>query len=112
MMDITPSMLVEPIEFGVGELTPERLGLDVSESPFYEPPQEAEPTNPINEDVDSEAPEPFQAESLKDEVIHRAAEGFESGLRYLFDNPKIMGLIALVSMGCYALGKRSSRRQA
>jgi len=111
-MDITPSMLVEPIEFGVGEITPERLGLDVTSSPFYEPPQEPEPTNPINVDEESEVSTPFQTESLKDEVIHRASEGFEGGLRYLFNNPKVMGAIAGVGILCYMMGKRSSRRQA
>ena len=112
MMDITPSMLVEPIEFGVGEITPERLGIDMNNSPFYEPMDEPEPTNIVDEDEESEEPQTFQADSIKDEVIYRASEGFEKGLRYLFDNPKIVGLIALVSIGCYALGKKSSRRQA
>jgi len=110
MMSLRPEDLVEPIEFGVGELTPERLGIDMVASPYSQPPDEPEPVEAVDEDVDSEVPVEFQSQSLRDEVITRASEGLGDGLRLLFDRPVITIMFLFVGVGSFFLGKRSSNR--
>ena len=50
---------------------------------------------------------PFEAETLKAEVVSRATQGFEKGMKYLLDNPKIVGLFLAVGIGSYLWGKRN-----
>ena len=107
---ITPESLVEPIDFGVGEITLDRLGMNPESSPFHEPPQEPEASNPDEEEPNFDDEEsvvnPFEAESLKAEIVSRTTQGFEGAVRYMMDNPKIMGLILAVGIGSYMWGKK------
>lgn len=110
MNGITPESLVEPIDFGVGEITLDRLGMIPESSPFHEPRQEPDASNPDEEEpnfdeMDSVA-NPFGAETLKAEVVSRTTQGFEKGMKYLLDNPKIVGLFLAVGIGSYLWGKR------
>ena len=109
MNGITPESLVEPIEFGVGEITLDRLGMTPESSPFHEPSQEpdvSEPNDEPNYNDSESVSSPFEAETLKAEIVSRTTQGFEKGMKYLVDNPKIVGLILLVGFGSYFLGKR------
>ena len=109
MNGITPESLVEPIEFGVGEITLERLGMSPESSPSYEPsnePNVSEPADEPNFNDSEDVSNPFGAETLKAEIVNRTTQGFEKGMKYLVDNPKIVGLILLVGFGSYFLGKR------
>lgn len=110
MNGITPESLIEPIDFGVGEITLERLGMTPESSPFHQPPQEPEASNPDedepNFDEVESVPTQFSAESLSEEIISRTTQGFEGAIRYMMNNPKVMGLILSVGIGSYLWGKR------
>ena len=111
MNGITPESLVEPIDFGVGQITLDMLGMTPESSPFHQPPQEPEMSNPDEEEPNFEemesVPNPFGAETLKAEVVSRTTQGFEQGMKYLLDNPKIVGLFLAVGIGSYLWGKRN-----
>jgi len=51
-------------------------------------------------------PTQFSAESLSEEIISRTTQGFEGAIRYMMNNPKVMGLILSVGIGSYLWGKR------
>jgi len=84
--------------------------MEVNSSPFYKPPQEPQESNPDEDEPNFDevetVPTQFSAESLSEEIISRTTQGFEGAIRYMMNNPKVMGLILSVGIGSYLWGKR------
>ena len=101
-------MEIEPIEFGVGELSLERLGIKVpsemfvgskTESPDVEAPiEEPDMASPI------EPQQSFEAEVVNDRFKY-AAEGFLNDLtNFVSKNYMILGTLTLIGYMGYRLG--------
>lgn len=99
----------KPMQLGFGDLTPQQLGMKVDSSPFYTPPEEPEPESTTDAELGAEEAkvESEPKVGITDEIVSRATDLFESALRFVMDNPKLMGGISIVAVLSYMTGKRN-----
>lgn len=99
----------KPMQLGFGDLTPQQLGMKVDSSPFYTPPEEPEPEATTDAELEAEEAkvESEPKAGISDEIVSRATDLFESALRFVMDNPKLMGGISIVAVLSYMAGKRN-----
>ena len=99
----------KPMQLGFGDLTPQQLGMNVDSSPFYTPPEEPEPEATTDAELGAEEAkvESEPKAGITDEIVSRATDLFESALRFVMDNPKLMGGISIVAVLSYMAGKRN-----
>ena len=102
-------MKLEPIEFGVGELTLEKLGIKRPEPEPSEVNDEPDVSEPIEEPDMAEPVEPsesFEAQSGNEYFKNFAGGFFEDLISFVSNNYMALGTLALVgSIGFYA-GRR------
>jgi hypothetical protein len=102
-------MKLEPIDFGVGELTLEKLGLKRPEPEPSKVSDEPDVSEPIEEPEMAEPAEPaesFEAQSGNEYFKNFAGGFFEDLISFVSNNYMALGTLALVgSIGFYA-GRR------
>lgn len=103
----------KPKIIGFGDMTPQQLGMKVESSPFYNPPQQPQPETTTNvqlsseQEEEQEPPAEEEEKGISEEIVSRATDVFEKTLKFIMDNPKIMGGISIVAVLSYMMGKRN-----